>query len=124
GPARTETLALFGQLRARLDIVDLAESLDQFDDVDEPDVLRERAERLLPPRHGDGAHVVLCWDLLNYLKRPALSAFMTAVAERTRPGAFARGLIAYSSSRMSGEPGICVRGDGQQLLDVVCPLGE
>lgn len=124
GPARTETLALFGQLRARLDIVDLAESLDQFDDVDEPDVLRERAERLLPPRHGDGAHVVLCWDLLNYLKRPALSAFMTAVAERTRRGAFAHALIAYSSARMSVKPGIFVPVDGQRLVNVSPPQAE
>src|SRR5690606_38599174 len=97
GSARTETLALFGQFRARLDIVDLAESLEQFENIDEPDVLRERAERLLPPRHADGAHVVLCWDLLNYLQRPALTALTTAIAERARRGAYAHALIAYSS---------------------------
>lgn len=124
GPARTETLALFGQFRARLDIVDLAEGLDQLDAVDEPDALRELAERLLPPHHGDGAHVVLCWDLLNYLKRPALSAVMTAVAERARRGAFAHALIAYSSSRMSARPGIFVPVDGQRLMNVAPPQPE
>lgn len=124
GPARTETLALFGQLRARLDIVDLAEGLDQFEGVEEPELLRERAERLLPPRHGDGAHVVLCWDLLNYLKRPALSAVMTAVAERARRGAFAHALIAYSSSKMSAKPGIFVPVDGQRLMNVAPPQPE
>jgi len=124
GPARTETLALFSQLRARLDIVDLAEGLDQLEGIDELDVLRERAERLLPSRHGDGAHVVLCWDLLNYLSRPALSVVMTAVAERTRPGAFVHALIAYSSSRMSAKPGIFVPVDGQRLMNVAPPQGE
>jgi hypothetical protein len=124
GAARTETLALFGQLRARLDIVDLGESLDQFNGVEEPEMLRERAERLLPPRRAEAAHVVLCWDLLNYLERPALAAVMTAVADRARRGAFAHALIAYSSSRMPLAPGCYVPLDAQRLVNVAPSRAE
>lgn len=123
GAARTETLALFGRFRARLDIVDLAEGLDLLD-VDDPDVLRENVERLLPPRRPEAAHLILCWDLLNYLKRPALSAFMTAVADRARRGAFAHALIAYSSSRMPVRPACFVPLDGQRLVNVAPPDAE
>jgi len=123
GAARTETLALFARFRARLDIVDLGESLDLLD-VDEPDVLRENIERVLPPRRPEKAHLVLCWDLLNYLKRPALTAFMSAVADRARRGAFAHALIAYSSSRMPIKPACFVPVDGQRLLNVSPPMPE
>lgn len=123
GPARTETLALFSRFRARLDIVDLGESLEQLD-VEEPDLLRERVERLLPPRGEEAAHVILCWDLLNYLTRPALRAFMTAAADRARRGAYVHALIAYSSSRMPVKPACFVPVDEQRLVAVAPPQAE
>ena len=123
GAARTETIALFGQFRARLDIVDLAQNLDQLDEEDS-ELLRPRAERLLPPRQSEAADVVLCWDLLNYLKRPALSAVMAAAAERAKPGALAHALIVYSSKKMSVKPGCFVPLDEQRLINVAPPQAE
>ncbi|HEX7080005.1 MAG TPA: hypothetical protein VF329_03220 [Gammaproteobacteria bacterium] len=123
GAARTETIALFGQFRARLDIVDLGEGLQQLDEA-EPEFLRERAEALLPVRGPEPADVVLCWDLLNYLNRPALTAVMAAVAERARPGALVHALIVYSSKKMSVKPGCFVPLDEQRLVNVAPVQGE
>lgn len=123
GAARTETLALFGRFRARLDIVDLGESLDHLD-VDEPELMRERVEELLPPRREEAAHLILCWDLLNYLSRPALATFMTAVADRAVRGALAHALIAYSSRTMPVKPACYVPIEEHRLVNVAPPDAE
>lgn len=124
GAARTETLALFGQFRARMDIADIADGIQRFEEETDPDVLREEAERLLPARGAEAADVVLCWDLLNYLPRPALAAVMAAVADRVRPGALAHALIVYSSKTMSARPGTFVPLDEQRLINVASAQGE
>ena len=46
----------------------------------------------------------MCWDLLNYLQRPALKALMARVAARSRPGTLVHALIAYSAPRMPARP--------------------
>src|SRR5690606_34794488 len=72
GPACPETVALLSQFRCRLDIADLAQGLDEFNAIEEaePAQLGATAEALLPLRRPEATDVVLCWDLLNYL-RPA-----------------------------------------------------
>lgn len=117
GAARTETLALFGQFRSRMEIADLADGIERFQVEAEPEELRDQAEKLLP-RGGPPADVVLCWDLLNYLPRPALAAVMSAVADRVRSGALVHALIVYSSRTMSARPGCFVPVDEQRLIDV------
>lgn len=105
GPAQPATISLFSQFRCRLDIADIAEGLASLeDDEDDPAVLREKAEALLPPRRDESTDVVLCWDYLNYLRRPALKALMTCVADRGRPGMVAHALIAYSAPRIPASP--------------------
>jgi hypothetical protein len=118
GAARTETIALFGQFRARMDIADLADGIERLETESDPDLLREEVERLLPARGAEAADVVLCWDLLNYLPRPALAAVMAAIADRVRPGALAHALIAYSSKTMSVRPGCFVPLDEQRLINL------
>lgn len=104
GAARTETIALFGQFRCRLEIVDLAESLAELNAEEDADRLRQRSDALLPvPRH-EPIDVVLCWDLLNYLRRPALAAVMEGVAARARPGTLAHALIIMSTPHMPAQP--------------------
>lgn len=124
GAARTETIAVFSQFRSRIDIADIADGLDGLAGELELDDLRARVEALLPPPQDERANVILCWDLLNYVNRPALAALMTAVAERARPGAYAHALIAYSSSTMSAEPGCFVPLDEQRLVNVARSHGE
>lgn len=104
GPARTETLALFGQFRCRMEIADIAASVDELQTDAEPDELRKQVETLLPAPQEPPVDLVLCWDLLNYLPRPALKAFMTSVATRCQPGALVHSLIAYSAKQMPARP--------------------
>jgi hypothetical protein len=124
GAARTETIAVFGQFRSRLDIADLADGLEDLNAETDPDLLREKIESILPVQRAEPADVVLCWDLLNYLKRPVLSAVMSAVADRARPGAFAHALIVYSSKTMSVKPGGFVPLDEQRLINVAPGQGQ
>ena len=104
GPARTETVALFTQFRCRLEFADLADELGNLDAEPDPAVLREKAEALLPERRQEPVDIVLCWDLLNYLQRPALTALMERIAARSRPGTSAHVLIVYSGTRMPAKP--------------------
>ena len=75
GTARTETIALFGRFRCRLDIADLADGIDAVNATEPtPKALRDRVEALLPARRREPTDLVLCWDLLNYLNRPGSRA--------------------------------------------------
>lgn len=104
GAARPELVAQLTPFRCRLDIADVADGLADLDAETDPALLREKAEALLPRAAGEPADIVLCWDVLNYLRRPALSALMTVVGARMRPGAFAHVLIIYSGTRMPDRP--------------------
>lgn len=104
GPVRSETVALLTPYRCRLDIADLADGLQALDDEPDPVLLRARAEALLPPPRTEPIDIVLCWDLLNYLQRPAIAALMGALSARMRPGAFAHLLIVYSGTTMPARP--------------------
>ncbi|MBL8201037.1 MAG: class I SAM-dependent methyltransferase [Chromatiales bacterium] len=104
GPVRSETVALLTPFRCRLDIADLAEGLQALDQEPDPALLRERAEALLPPPRPEPVDIVLCWDLLNYLQRPAIAALMTCISARMRPGGFAHLLIVYSGTTMPARP--------------------
>jgi hypothetical protein len=61
--------------------------------------------------------LVFCWDLLNYLKRDAMTALMSAIAARARPGARAHALIVYSERSMPERPGRWVPTDDYLLVD-------
>ncbi len=116
GAARTETVAVFSRFRCRLDIAGLAENLDDLNNEAEPELLRVKAEAALPKPREEAPDVILCWDLLNYLNRPALTTLMASVAERGRPGTLVHALIVYSSKHMTREPGNFVPVDAQRLV--------
>ncbi len=112
GPASTPMLDLLGQFRCRVEIVDFAgfggiERMNAVEDENETaDDLLARAETFLPPYLGDedALDLVLCWDIPNYLRPPAVSALMTAIASRTRPGSLAHALVVYSERTMPERP--------------------
>jgi len=104
GPASPELVALLTPFRCRLDIADVADGLAELDAEPDPALLRDKVEALLPPPGKEPLDIVLCWDLLNYLQRPALSALMAAIGGRMRPGGFAHVLIVYSAPRMPQRP--------------------
>lgn len=118
GAARSETVRLFGEFRCRLDIASLAESLDALNAEQEPDALRDLAESALPARRDEATNLVLCWDLLNYLTRPALTAVMEAVAARGARGTLAHALVVYSESKMPARPSRFVPVDAQRLANL------
>lgn len=124
GAARTETIGLFGQFRCRMDIVELADGVDELNACETPKQLRERAEALLPERRRESTDVVLCWDLLNYLNRPALSMLMECIAARGRRGTLAHALVVYSARRMPVKPGCFVPIDEQHLTNLAPPQTE
>ncbi len=124
GAARANTIQAFGKFRCRLDIVDLAVEVDALRAETEARVLRQRVEALLPPRGTEGVDIVLCWDLINYLSKPALTAVMESIALRCRPGALAHGLIYYSTRQMPDRPGSFVPLDDQRLANLAPPGAE
>lgn len=104
GPAQPRTISLLSHFRCRLDIADIEEGLPGLREDTEPDLLGEKIEALLPAKREEPTDLVLCWDLLNYLTRPALKALMNCIAERGHPGMLAHALVAYSTTRMPAAP--------------------
>jgi len=124
GAARSATIRAFGRFRCRLDIVDLADGLETLNGEADPRRLRQYAERLLPARRNESTDVVLCWDLINYLNRPALTALMECIAARCKRGALAHGLVYYSAKAMPIRPSTFVPVDDQHLAQIAVPSGE
>jgi len=120
GPACSATVALLTPFRCRLDIADVADGLDALDAETERAAMDHRIAGLLPPVRQEPADIVLCWDLLNYLRKPALTALMDAVAARARPGARVHFLVAYATPRMPGRPSrFAPQPDGRLLTSIV-----
>jgi len=117
GAARSDTIRTFGRFRCRLDIVDLAEAVGALRDVTDPRLLRQLVDALLPRRGPEATDVVLCWDLINYLSAPALTAVMESIAVRCKSGALAHGLVYYSTRTMPQQPGSFVPLDDQRLIN-------
>jgi hypothetical protein len=124
GAARPETLRLFSEFPCRLDIVDLADGLEQLNAEQTPRGFRERAESLLPSRRREATDVVLCWDLLNYLNRPALSMLMECIAARGRRGTLAHALVFYSARKMPVRPSTFYPIDEQHLTSLAPAQAE
>lgn len=118
GAARTQTVELLGKYGCRLDIANVSDGLDALNAIEEPERLMEAAEALLPVRNAEATDVVLCWDLLNYLKRPALRALMSCIARRTQRDSLIHALIAYTHAHMPVNPGSYIPDDDNNLLDI------
>ena len=107
GSATNQTIALFSQFPCRLDIADLSDSLAELNGQQEDEqALKGAVDDLLPGRHVEPVDIILCWDILNYLSRPVLTAVMANIAARARPGARAHALIYYSNTHMPERPGM------------------
>ena len=105
GAACGRTVELLSQYQCRLDIADLSDRLDELNAESTPEGLRNTAESLLPANHPETADVVLCWDILNYLNASALTALMSQIAARSRPGTLVHALIVYAATHMPARPG-------------------
>lgn len=120
GTASTGMLALLGRCRCRVEILDLAffGGIDQLKAMETRSELANAANALVPnPLPGEPFDLVFCWDLPNYLTLEALSALMTAIGRRARPGALAHVLIVYAEHEMAKEPGRYVPNADAELID-------
>lgn len=115
GQAQPATVNLFSEIRCRLDIVDLPADLDAIQAEEETLALKQLFSKVLPASHKD-IDIILCWDLLNYLGRPALTALMRRIAARARPGAMLHALIAYSKPHMPALPALYYPCGDDQLV--------
>lgn len=118
GSAQTRTLAMFSGYRCRIEIADVAESIDELNAERDGAALHVLTERLLPMPGGEPIDLVLCWDLLNYLERHALTAVMGGIARRARKNAFAHGLIVYLEANMPARPGTYVPVEDYRLVNL------
>jgi hypothetical protein len=123
GPVRPEVVNMLGGLRCRLEIADLAQQLAALNGAAEPAELEAAVESSLPPAGGEPIDTVFCWDLLNYLDRPALTAMMRAIRRRLAAGARLHALIVYSTPRMPPVPAR-IAPDAEHRLVHVPPPGE
>jgi hypothetical protein len=117
GSARARTVALLSQCHCRLDIADLIDDMDDLNTEADPADRRAAAERMLPSHRAEATDAVLCWDILNYLKPPALNALMSRVAARGRPGTLVHALMVYSEPHMAARPGQFGLLDDNGLID-------
>ena len=124
GTASTAMLALLARSRCRAEIADLAYfgGIDNLNTTEPGPALTDKADSLLPNRRpGEAIDLVFCWDLPNYLTLNALSALMTAIRHRARPGALAHALIFYAERDMPEHPGRFVPTVDGELLDHDAP---
>jgi hypothetical protein len=102
--ARPATVRLLSQFRCRYEVAELADAIDSLNAEQDPRRLRSLAEAALPGRRQESTDIVLCWDLLNYLNRPALTAVMECIAARGRPGTLVHALVYYAARQMPERP--------------------
>ena len=118
GAARAQTVTLVSRYRCRLEIADLSSGLEQLNAETEADRMLQLADALLPAPRAEPIDAVLCWDLLNYLERPALKALMARIAVRSRPGTVVHALIVYAGTHMPARAGQFMPIDEHSLLDL------
>ncbi len=93
GPAVPETISFLGQFKSRIYVAGLySETLvrEQQKDLSEKEMKREFQE-ILNFKIGTLIDVCLFWDFLNYLNRPALRAFASALRPYIHKGTRAHG---------------------------------
>jgi hypothetical protein len=99
GPVVGSNVTFFGeQLGCRIRVEDLAADLEShakrqaFDEL--PRFFTTRFAE--PPGSVDG---ILCWDIFDYLERPAAQALATALADRLRPDGALLGFFGTAETR-------------------------
>ena len=83
---RIETVRELGKFRCRLEFVELADGLDSLNGEIDPRRIRQTADALLPPRRTEQTDIVLCWDLINYLRAVQRGTANATTVRVGRPG--------------------------------------
>ncbi len=117
GPALGINVDFWSQIPCKIYIQDFYRSLhsSEVGVRGEGDAGPEVLARLLPAAAEGSVDIVLCWDLLNYLNRPALTAVMECIAARGRPGTLVHALVYYAARQMPERPSCFLPLDEQRL---------
>lgn len=113
GDPHTDTVEYFSGFRVRLGIASLFPALVALDAEQDETRLQADLETLLPEGLVSGSQLVLAWDVLNYLRPRAISAFMSRLADLLPRGAQVHGFVAYGVKLLPETPRALV----------VCPDG-
>lgn len=127
GAASTAMLNLLGDYPCHVQIADLASDRDieRLNTTNKPRALASLAASLLPAHcTTEPVDLVLCWDLPNYLKPEAMTALMSAIEARARPGAMAHALVVYSERSMPDRPRRYIPMTDGRLVNHATPNSE
>ncbi len=105
GPARSGLIERLVDWRCRLDVVGVPDHLKRWRSLEELDQIEKAIRAALPPPRGERAHVVLAWNLLNYLETEHIEILARVLKNRLAPGACLHALIEYSARQMPAAPG-------------------
>lgn len=113
GLPRKSTVEFFNGFRCRLGIAGLTPALSGLDVETDPARRQRYLQQLLPIKTFGGADLVLCWDLLNYLRPPAIEALMDYIGGLMPAGGLLHAFVAYGPSSLPNPPQpLVLRSDG------------
>ena len=114
GAPRGSTIEFFGRFRSRLIIANVSTALEELNAAENVDEVAQCLDALLPAPGPDPIDLVLCWDVLNFLAPPALTALVERIGPALRHGAAVHALMSYSASQTPVEPGsYAIHGEGE-----------
>ncbi len=105
GPARSGLIERLVDWRCRLDVIGVPDRLAQWRSLEDSNQIETVIQSALPPLRGERTHVVLAWNLLNYLDTARIQILARVLKKRLAPGACLHALIEYSSKQMPALPG-------------------
>jgi hypothetical protein len=127
GAASTRMLEVLGRCPCRVEIADIASfgGIERLSIEAPAGSLAAIAASLLPSHDPErDIDFVFCWDLLNYLNPPAISALMNTIAARARPGTRVHALIVYSERSMPDRPGRYAPDADMKLVNRAAPVPD
>ncbi|MFW5816873.1 MAG: hypothetical protein ACOCVP_08450 [Wenzhouxiangella sp.] len=105
GTVRSGTVALFSDYRCRLDVLDLPMVLPQLAECEEAAQTKACLAALFDRDEREPLDLVLCWNLLNYLKREEIRELIDLLVPRFQPQTRLHALMEYASPLMPATPG-------------------
>ncbi|MGE3276290.1 MAG: hypothetical protein AB7O67_14350 [Vicinamibacterales bacterium] len=97
GPVVGSNVTFFGeQLGCKIRVEDIASEIERHLKAGTIEALPAALEARFP-EGGDGVDGILCWDVFDYLERPAAQALASALVRRLNPGGVLLGLFSTTN---------------------------
>ncbi len=108
GALRSGTVALFTAYRCRLDVADLPTNLPKLQALEEAEERRLVLQDTLCWPDAEPLDLVLCWNLLNYLRREDIRTLVEMLQPRFASHTRLHALMEYASPLMPATPGFWI----------------